>query len=155
MKDYLSIFLVLVIVGIGASYFMFPNEVITVTTTTITIPGDTVTVTVGKEKLDSIKYAYEGVLDSVKKSKTKWLAGTVDTLRDTVYQYYSTLFDLGTAELGVKGKVHFNTEYNAFAFDVDKWRYPEVTKTVVDTVRETKTITIVKEPMFSLSLIHI
>ena len=113
--DYIAI----IVIGVLAYLFVDSklNPEVVIKKDVKHIPGDTVTVVIGKEKFDSLKYVFKAKLDSIITTKTANVKSVVDTLRDTVYQYYSSGFNLGTNILVVKGRVHFNTQHNKFTFD--------------------------------------
>ena len=115
--------MIIFIIGIIAYYNFFPT--IKTETKTEYIKGDTVTVIETKiVKVPTIVYKAE-----------------TDTfvVKDTVYQGYSSNFNIGNQVAFATGKVAF---YNQkFEFSNVEIKYPQITKTVVDTIKTTNYIT--------------
>ncbi len=77
---------------------------------------------------------------------SQFFAGKIDTLEliDTLYNQdisiYSAKFNIGDSILGTSGIVKFGLEPKVFAFDSLTYRYPEILKERVDTLKTTETI---------------
>ena len=140
LENYLFIIL---IAGIVAYYNFFPR--IEIETNTIYTKGDTVTVIINQKQFDSLKYFYEAKMQKMKANEF-FNSKVVDTLKitDTLYNndfsVYSSYFNLGNKSLGTSGIVRFALEPKIFAFDSLEYHYPEVVKTVVDTIKTTNNI---------------
>jgi hypothetical protein len=85
------------------------------------IPGDTVVTT-----------RFVTVHDTVFSYRFKTEYDTV-FLHDTTYVLFSSRFFLGDSTLGTSGRVSFQP--NFFTFDSIEYRYPEKTKTIIDTLK--------------------
>jgi len=120
LEYYLFVFF---IAGIVAYYNFFPK--VKTETKIEYIKGDTTTITETK---------------IVKIPKTVYKA-KIDTfiVKDTVYQGYSSNFNIGNPVAFAVGKVSF---YNQkFEFSNVEIKYPRITKTVVDTIKTINYIT--------------
>jgi len=104
------------------------------------IKGDTVTTVINQSVFDSLKYSYKAEIQKIKRSKISFVKGDTDTLKDTVYTEYKAGFNLGNSVLGTSGDVALVN--GNFEFSNTAYRYPKITKTVVDTF-------IIKEKKFS------
>lgn len=144
MKNYKDlIFLSLFI--LAGIYIIFNNPEPIIHTEIEYIKGDTSEVVRLRNMLDSLKYRYASSIDSLTllKSKVQVIPGTSDTLIlwDTLFVPFSyTNFNLGDSALGTSGRVEFFHNDSSFKFDSIKYRYPEIIKSVTDTLKITKEI---------------
>jgi len=124
----------LVVIGVSIVFLLnryIPNP------EPILIHGDTVTTFKDKEVIDSLTYVFESKLDSLSKLKRKIIyshTSTHDTLIDTIYLSYGTLFSLGDSSLGVKGNISTDILKRDFTFTDIVFNNREKIKTVVDTL---------------------
>jgi len=95
------------------------------------IKGDSVTIIETKVVKDTIKkYVYKSEIDTL-------------TLNDTVYISNKASFNLGNSVVGTSGDVALVNDN--FEFSNIVYRYPRITKTVVDTLK----ITVTNQERFS------
>lgn len=129
----------LIIIGVLiAVHFLFP--VIEPEVEIEYIPGDTVRVETIVTKTDTITlYVYKAIKDTL-------------IIKDTVWSGWRSKFALGDSTLGTNGIVGFYRD--EFNFHDIEYHYPEVTNTVIDTLKytETKTPAFYKDYFFWTTL---
>lgn len=122
LTDYIAIIVIVALAYFFIDSKMNPKVVIQ----TELIKGDTVAIVETKTIRDTVyQYVYKAIKDTT-------------IIHDTTYIAYSSQFNLGDSVLGTSGKVSF--DLIQFKFSDVKYRYPEIIKSVTDTLKVTEQI---------------
>lgn len=136
---------VLVLICVVVYLYTFPKTETKVEEKIKLIKGDTSEVIRLRNCVDSLEYVFHSYKDSIQQIRPRAIfapgEAKIDTLLDTVFLPFNFAhFNLGDSILGTSGRVEFFHNDSSFKFDSIKYRYPEIIKSVTDTLKITKEI---------------